>query len=219
MPNLTLESFAPFNTLNTEDLQKLTAITTFKTFVTKEIIFYENTEVKSLYFLCDGLVKLYKVNRFENEVFLGLLENGLLLDLNLENANGNFTSFVNIEALQDCTIAVFENEKLPQLLYSNPRILVFFFKEMTRKIQLFKEVIQKNLIFDSTAKIAYTLYFHLDNFNAHKKSENANFLNMQPETLSRILAKLYRDNILITNKQGNIEILNPQKLYDIFKQE
>ncbi|WP_416830303.1 helix-turn-helix domain-containing protein [Helicobacter ganmani] len=42
---------------------------------------------------------------------------------------------------------------------------------------------------------------------------------MQPETLSRTLKKLHRDNILLTNKQGKIEIINPQKLHNIFKQD
>lgn len=215
----TLESFAPFNTLGKQDLRELNAITTFKTFVAKEIVLYENTEVKSLYFLLSGLLKLYKVNRFDNEVFLGLLDNGLLLDLDLDNTKSNFTSFANIEVLQDCTIAIIKGNKLYPLLHSNPCILALFFKEISKRQKLFEEVIQKNLIFDSTAKIAYALYFDLDNFNAHKKSENARFLNIQPETLSRTLTKLHRDNILNTNKQGKLEILNPQKLYNIFKQD
>ncbi|WP_238699105.1 Crp/Fnr family transcriptional regulator [Helicobacter sp. MIT 05-5294] len=214
-----LESFAPFNRLESGDLQALSSITTFKTFVAKEIVLYENTQSNMLYFLCEGLLKLYKVNRFENEIFLGILENGLLLDLNLDDTQGNFVSFANIEALQDCIIAQINGENLHALLHSNPRILALFFKETTKKLNLFEEVIQKNLVFDSTAKIAYTLYFHLDNFNAHKKSENASFLNIQPETLSRTLTKLHRENILTTNKQGKIEILNLQKLYNIFKQD
>lgn len=212
----TLESFAPFNTLSKGDLADLNQITTFKTFAPKEILLYEQTEVHCLYFLCQGLLKLYKVNRFENEVFLGLLENGLLLDFNLE---GKLISFANIECMQDSIVACFDGEKFTKLLESNPRLLTLFFKEAQKKIALFEEVIQKNLIFDSTAKIAYALYFDLDKFNAHKKQDNAIFLNIQPETLSRTLKKLHRDNILITNKQGKIEIINPQKLYNIFKQD
>lgn len=212
----TLESFAPFNALCKEDLISLNQITTFKTFAPKEILLYEQTEIPLLYFLCQGLLKLYKVNRFENEVFLGLLDNGLLVDFNLEN---RWISFANIECVQDSIVACFDGVKLTQILESNPRLLALFFKETQKKIALFEEVIQKNLIFDSTAKIAYTLYFHLDNFNTQKKQENACFLNIQPETLSRILKKLHRDNILTTNKQGKIEILDPQKLHNIFKQD
>lgn len=213
-----LESFAPFNTLEQKDLLELNKIVTFKTFTPKQIVLYEQTEVNALFYCVKGLLKLYKVNRFENEIFLGLLENGLLLDLNLEKG-GKFVSFANIECLQDSIIACFEGEKITQALRTNPRILALFFKETLKKLQLFEEVIQKNLIFDSTAKIAWSLYFHLDSFNTYKKQENASFLNIQPETLSRTLKKLHRDNIISTNKQGKIEILNPQKLYDIFKQD
>ncbi|WP_304400086.1 Crp/Fnr family transcriptional regulator, partial [Helicobacter rodentium] len=135
------------------------------------------------------------------------------------NLEGKLISFANIECMQDSIVACFDGEKFTKLLESNPRLLTLFFKEAQKKIALFEEVIQKNLIFDSTAKIAYALYFDLDKFNAHKKQDNAIFLNIQPETLSRTLKKLHRDNILITNKQGKIEIINPQKLYNIFKQD
>ncbi|WP_416861082.1 Crp/Fnr family transcriptional regulator [Helicobacter ganmani] len=214
-----MESYAPFNALAKEDLMLLSQITTFKHFVAKEMVLYEQTRVSSLFFLCKGCLKLYKVGRFDNEVFLGLLENGLLLDFNSQNTKGEFFSFANLECVEDSLIACFDGIKLTQILEQNPRILALFFKETQKKIALFEGVIQKNLIFDSTAKIAYTLYFHLDSFNAHKKQENAAFLNIQPETLSRTLKKLHRDNILLTNKQGKIEIINPQKLHNIFKQD
>ena len=53
----------------------------------------------------------------------------------------------------------------------------------------------------------------------HKKQENAAFLNIQPETLSRILKKLHRDGVIQTNSLGKIEILDSQRLQMIFKQE
>ncbi|WP_300778655.1 MULTISPECIES: Crp/Fnr family transcriptional regulator [Helicobacter] len=129
----TLESYAPFNALAKEDLMLLSQITTFKHFVAKEMVLYEQTRVSSLFFLCKGCLKLYKVGRFDNEVFLGLLENGLLLDFNSQNTKGEFFSFANLECVEDSLIACFDGIKLTQILEQNPRILALFFKETQKK--------------------------------------------------------------------------------------
>ncbi|TLD84022.1 Crp/Fnr family transcriptional regulator [Helicobacter sp. MIT 11-5569] len=212
-----LDSFAPFDTLSAHSVQELLQITTLKLFKPKEIILYEEDCCNSLYFLLQGSVKLYKVGRFDNEVFLGILNNGLLLDFQIQC--DTFTSFCNIECIQDSYIACFDGKKLNLLLKQNAEILELFFKATSNKLQLFAEVIQKELIFDSTAKLAYALFHQLELFNARKKQENAAILNIQPETLSRILKKLHRDAILTTDSQGKIQIKDRKKLQQIFKQE
>ena len=213
--SLTLESFTPFSTLPQDSLQSLLQITTTKTFVSKEIILYEGDISQNLYFLLNGSVKLYKVGRFENEVFLGILEQGLLLDF-APNAN-TFASFCNLECICDSLVACFDGAKLQELLSLDSNILTLFFEATKQKLNLFSEVIQKNLIFDSTAKLAYSLFTELDAFNGRKKQENAALLNIQPETLSRILNKLHRDSILTTDANGKIKILDSKKLQNIFK--
>ena len=123
--SLTLESFTPFNTLPQDSLQSLLQITTTKTFVSKEIILYEGDISQNLYFLLNGSVKLYKVGRFENEVFLGILEQGLLLDF-APNAN-TFASFCNLECICDSLVACFDGAKLQELLSLDSNILTLFF--------------------------------------------------------------------------------------------
>lgn len=198
-------------------MESLLSITTFKAYKQKEIILYEEESRDSLFFLLQGTVKLYKVGRFDNEVFLGFLESGLLMDFKFKVQT--FSSFCNIECVKDAYIACFNAQKLHNLLEQNQEILTLFFNATQQKLQLFEEVIQKELIFDSAAKLAYTLFYQLDAFNSRKKQENAALLNIQPETLSRILKKLHRDAILCTDSQGKIKILDPKKLQYIFKQE
>ena len=105
------------------------------------------------------------------------------------------------------------------LFEKSPQILKLFFEESLKRVGVLEEIVQRELVFDSTAKIAYSLYSDLEEFNMHKKQENAAFLNIQPETLSRILKKLHRDGVIQTNSLGKIEILDSQRLQMIFKQE
>ncbi len=209
-----LGEFEPFCHLDGESQNALSEIASFKSFSKQEIIFYEEDETKEVYFLIQGGVKIYKVDRFDSEVFLGIFTRGLLNDCSSEE---RLVSFVNVECLEDSLVVCFDVEKLCAVFDSYPKILKMFFDEALKRIKVFESVIQKELIFDSTAKIAYSLYCDLEEFNTHKKQENAAFLNIQPETLSRILKKLHRDGVIETNQAGKIEILDRQKLQMIFK--
>lgn len=211
-----LESYHPFCNLNQDSLRDLKAIVHFKNYKKQEIVFYEEDKVSDIYFLLEGAVKAYKVDRFDNEIFFGIFKNGLLNDCKDKD---KMTAFVNIECLEDSLIACFESDKLRLLFEKSPQILKLFFEESLKRVGVLEEIVQRELVFDSTAKIAYSLYSDLEEFNMHKKQENAAFLNIQPETLSRILKKLHRDGVIQTNSLGKIEILDSQRLQMIFKQE
>lgn len=211
-----LESYHPFCNLNQDSLRDLKAIVHFKNYKKQEIVFYEEDKVSDIYFLLEGAVKAYKVDRFDNEIFFGIFKNGLLNDCKDKD---KMATFVNIECLEDSLIACFESDNLRLLFEKSPQILKLFFEESLKRVGVLEEIVQRELVFDSTAKIAYSLYSDLEEFNMHKKQENAAFLNIQPETLSRILKKLHRDGVIQTNSLGKIEILNSQRLQMIFKQE
>ena len=211
-----LEFYHPFCNLNQDSLGDLKAIVHFKYYKKQEIVFYEEDKVSDIYFLLEGAVKAYKVDRFDNEIFFGILKNGLLNDCKDKD---KMATFVNIECLEDSLIACFESDKLCLLFEKSPQILKLFFEESLKRVGVLEEIVQRELVFDSTAKIAYSLYSDLEEFNMHKKQENAAFLNIQPETLSRILKKLHRDGVIQTNSLGKIEILDSQRLQMIFKQE
>lgn len=211
-----LESYHPFCNLNKDSIRDLKAIVHFKNYKKQEIVFYEEDKVSDIYFLLEGAVKAYKVDRFDNEIFFGIFKNGLLNDCKDKD---KMATFVNIECLEDSLIACFESDKLRLLFEKSPQILKLFFEESLKRVGVLEEIVQRELVFDSTAKIAYSLYSDLEEFNMHKKQENAAFLNIQPETLSRILKKLHRDGVIQTNSLGKIEILDSQRLQTIFKQE
>lgn len=211
-----LEFYHPFCNLNQDSLRGLKAIVHFKNYKKQEIVFYEEDKVYDIYFLLEGAVKAYKVDRFDNEIFFGIFKNGLLNDCKDKD---KMATFVNIECLEDSLIACFESDKLRLLFEKSPQILKLFFEESLKRVGVLEEIVQRELVFDSTAKIAYSLYSDLEEFNMHKKQENAAFLNIQPETLSRILKKLHRDGVIQTNSLGKIEILDSQRLQMIFKQE
>jgi len=77
-------------------------------------------------------------------------------------------------------------------------------------------ILNRELVFDATAKVAHMIYSDLDIFNGVKKTQIAFMLHIQPETLSRVLKRFMRDNLIqVVNKK--YIILNEDELASIFK--
>lgn len=64
-----------------------------------------------------------------------------------------------------------------------------------------QSLVNRELVFDATAKVAYMLVQDLKMFNNLKRQEVSFMLHIQPETLSRVLKKLSRDEIIDIENQ------------------
>ncbi|CAM2865409.1 Crp/Fnr family transcriptional regulator [Helicobacter burdigaliensis] len=210
-----LEEFEIFKNLPQQEIDKLQEIVKIKHFSQKEIIAYEGDISKEVLLLLKGEVKLYKVNRFGGEIFLCQLREGLL---NTPKEKEQFI-FANLECKKDSKVAFFSKDLLFSLFLKSPSLMHFFFIQLQEKLQFFEDVIRRELVFDSTAKIAYFLVHDLEDFNHNKKQDIAAFLNIQPETLSRILKKLSRDGMILQDKEGRVQIQDLQALKQIYKKE
>lgn len=210
-----LKDFDIFKNLPQQEIDKLQEIVKIKQFNQKEIIAYEGDFSSEILLLLVGEVKLYKVNRFGGEIFLCQLREGLL---NAPREKEQFI-FANLECKKDSKVAFFAKDLLFSLFEASPKLMQFFFIQLQEKLQFFEDVIKRELVFDSTAKIAYFLVHDLEDFNHSKKQDIAAFLNIQPETLSRILKKLSRDGMILQDKEGRVQIQDLQSLKQIYKKE
>jgi len=59
-----------FHSLDNEKLDILNNISRIITYPKNSILFYENDLNNKLFFLVSGLLKIYKIDKFENEIFL-----------------------------------------------------------------------------------------------------------------------------------------------------
>jgi CRP/FNR family transcriptional regulator len=199
-------------------IEEISRFSKIKKFVKRDILFYENDEVETIYYILDGSIKFYKIDRFDNEIFLyKLSKNCLIFDLSKLCDEYILQCYANAEFTQDSEILCIEAKKFKVLLKINPLLMKKILKEAFLMIQHMQCIISRDIVFDGTSKVAHMLHNDLAEFNAHKKHEIAYMLHMQPETLSRILKKLIRNNIIsIQNNQVNIEDM--QKLKDIYNE-
>ncbi|MDR1911264.1 MAG: Crp/Fnr family transcriptional regulator [Helicobacteraceae bacterium] len=182
-----------------------------------EILFYENETMDRIYFLVHGRVKSYKVNRFDNEIFLFWQnESGLITLYSPRSEETVLRYFSNVESIGDSLVAYADRSRLDALCEENREIEHFLYKMFAERFFLLKHIISRDLVYDSAAKVANMIVTRLDDFNAYKKQEIAYMLNIQPETLSRILTKIKREGI-IEEKGGVTTIKDRDKLRAIYE--
>ncbi len=213
-----LKKISIFDCLNEDEFDLLASISKLKTYNAKSNIFYEKDKLSLVYFLIKGEVKLYKVDRFDNEIFLyKLKENSFIYTVsNLCVENELLGVFYSVETIGECEVLLIDVKKFKSLFLTKPNILIKILEESYKSILQLQYILNRDIVFDGMAKVAYMISNDLESFNSMKKHEIAYSLHLQPETLSRILKKLNR-NELIATKNGKTVIVNIEKLKEIYE--
>ncbi|QOP40253.1 Crp/Fnr family transcriptional regulator [Sulfurimonas marina] len=196
-----------FNSLNDDEIKAIESMTLVKKLQKGEILFYEGEGADSFYILLEGELKLYKTNAKANEVVLHhFIEPTMVAEMaTIENTPFPATA----SAQKDNTfVAVIDKENFLKLIEEIPQLSWHIIKSLTHKIKGLEKSINRNLVFDATAKVCSLIDEHKDIFQTHKKIDIANILNITPETLSRTLRKLKDLEILDENNN----LLNQKKL-------
>ncbi|MGA1940169.1 Crp/Fnr family transcriptional regulator [Arcobacter sp. YIC-310] len=205
------EDFYLFSFLKEEELERLKEISVKKYFNKDEILFYKGDKPKFLHVLLKGIVKLYTHDHKDNEVVIhNLMPPSLIAEIaNYEEIG--FPANCAFETSAEVLLIDYEKFKVEFLL--KPEISMFFIKSLTKKIKALESFISYNISSNSIEKIAK---FLLDNENLLKNLKQvkiAQLLNITPETFSRKISKLKKDEI-IQNEKGFIKILDHEKLSD-----
>jgi len=87
--------------------------------------------------------------------------------------------------------------------------------EVIRQSKQLQDLVNREIIFDSVSKVAMALDSDIDMFNRVKRSAISLMLHIQPSTLSRVLNRLKRNNI-IDIVRGEVIIVNQKALNRIY---
>lgn len=205
-----------FKSLNSEQLNEVKEISTIVQYPKNSILYYENDTSKKIFFLVSGVLKIYKIDKFENEIFLYHIHQNTLISELTSLEDDSIYCFSNSEFMEDSFILEVNFTELKNRFLSKNILNNEFINEILLKTQQLHCVVNRELVFDATAKVAFMLSDDLDMFNSLKRHEVSFMLHIQPETLSRVLKKLKRSNI-IKVENSKIFITNEELLNNIFK--
>ena len=106
--------------------------------------------------------------------------------------------------------------KFQELFLSKNILTTELLEILLNKTHQLQGIVNRELVFDATAKVAFMLNQDLEMFNKLKRQEVSFMLHIQPETLSRVLKRLSR-NKTITIENGEVIIINKKELISIFR--
>lgn len=181
------------------------------------VIHYEKQESGLLLFLLDGVAKAYKIDKHNNEIFLHYIYAPSLISDISNLKKEKLLSFSNVSLVEDSKVLAIDYKKFKEFFLAKGDLCIEFVNEMIGKSNQLQSLINREFIFSSVAKVAMMLHDDLDMFNSLKRSEISLILNIQPETLSRVLNRLKRDDI-IDSKNAKIIVLNKEALLSVYEE-
>ena len=205
-----------FENLSDEQIDVLSNFSFISKYEKDSILFYETDLKTNLLFLVSGLIKIYKYDKFDNEIFLyHIYSNSLISELSNINTNEIFC-FSNASFIEDSVVLSIDFLKLQEHFLNNNLLVKELMNSLLKKTNQLQSLVNRELVFDATAKVAYMLVSDLKMFNNLKRQDVSFMLHIQPETLSRVLKKLSRYNIIEIENQRVI-IKDEIALNSIFK--
>jgi len=205
-----------FKSLSTEHITFLTTISHLENYTADYILHYENTRSNRILFLISGLARAYRIDKHDNEIFLYHIHADALLSDISSTTEETLLSYANIIIKEDAQVLSIDYAKFKKSFLDTGILSRELASAIIEQSKQLRNIINREFIFDSVSKVAMMLEEDLPMFNRLKRHDVSLMLHIQPATLSRVLSRLKRDEIIDIDK-GNVLILDPHRLQSIYK--
>jgi len=207
-----------FINLNDEQLDILSDISSLSSYNKDYILCYEKSKSDKLLFLIEGLAKSYKIDKRDNEIFLYYIEkNNIISEITTTMDNDTIDINSNISFIEDSKVLSIDYKLFKKKFLNNHILTNEFINEIVARNKKLEFLINREFIFDAVTKVAIMLNNDLEIFNRLKRHEISLMLHIQPSTLSRVLNRLKRNNI-ISITLGKVNVLDKEALQRICKE-
>lgn len=187
---------------STELLEEIENIGMLNDFDKNTVLLKENSYIKFIPLLIDGLIKIYKEEENGNEVLLYYIKPGETCIVSVMAAEKDEKASVKGVVEENCKVILIPKDKLYNLRKNHPIWNLFIYEQFNDK---FYEVIDmvKVLTFSNKEKRLLDFLIKKSNLNESKTvnkshQEIANELGSSREVISRLLKKL--------EKEGKVEL-------------
>jgi len=205
-----------FSSLDENETELLASISAVHNYEKGYIYSYEHSQSDELLFLVSGLARSYKIDKYDNEVFLYYIyENSMISEISDLDAC-SFYTFSNIELIEDSQVLSVKYKKFKKYFLDNNILCNALSKEILNRSLQLQSLINREFIFDAVSKVSLMLHDDLQMFNKLKRHDISTMLHIQPATLSRVLNRLKR-NKTIDIIHGKVEVLDKKALLDVYK--
>ena len=186
-----------------------------------EIIFYDGDPAHAFFIVGSGKVKVFKLSSEGKEQILMIASPGDSFAEAAMFSGGEYPACA--EALDNGELVIFNRERFIAILNRNPSLSLSLIARLSELLRKLTRLVEELSLTDVTTRLAHFLVHKLDEKKdgdksqltlSEKKSVIASQLGTIPETLSRSLAKLTKENIIEVSR-SEIKILDYKRLREI----
>ncbi len=208
-----------FEGLPKAQLNDLTSITINKSFLKGQTIFTEGDPGSGFYVAISGKVKIFKTSSDGKEQILHIFGPNEPFGEVPVFEGRNFPA--HAVALEQTVCLYFPRTAFMGLVKNNPSLAVSMLAILSRRLRMFTALVDALSLKEAPARLASHLIFLSDSESGAEelrldipKGELAHLLGTIPETLSRIFARMIKQDLIITDGP-KIKILDRQGLMEI----
>ena len=212
-----IHSLSFFSTLNEEEINKLISISFVKEYNNEYMLHYENSQSDRLLFLVKGLAKASKIDKHDNEIFLYYVYKNHILSEISTLQDDCLTSYSNMTLVENSQILSIDYQAFKKDFLNNGLLCLELANEMIHQSKQLQDLVNREFVFNSVAKVSMMLCSDIDMFNRLKRYDISLMLHIQPATLSRVLNRLKRDAIIDID-HGTVIIRNGKRLENIYRE-
>ena len=218
-----ISNMEDFKNATEKTIEDIINISHIKKYPKDTILYYEDDAMDCIHYLLHGCVKIYKINKFDNEVIINIYTNTCINTGNppLVNYQALISkySYNNIYCLDECRILSIDSERFKEIMKKDLNLSLKMLERANKLIEDQEDIININMIYDAKAKLASILSKRPNIFNDLNKKFISQMLNISQETLSRNIQKLKDENIIGLDTNKHIVIVNENKLNSILRVE
>jgi len=202
-----------FSHLSPKQLQQLEHISLMRHYEANEILFYQGDASEYFHFLLQGEISVYKSNDTETLEVHRFRAPSMIAEV----ATLKSLPFpASAEALSPCTILKIAKVPFVDLLHNDAGLGISMMTSLMNKIGTLERTIEQLSAPDTMSKIVRLMIEHPHLFSELKGTQIAKKLSISPETLSRNLSKLKKENLISHQPHKYFEILDRTELEKYF---
>lgn len=209
--------------LPVESLPEFQACGVMGLYKPRQIVFHEGTPASGLHVLCQGTVKLYRSDRFGREYIVEVATAGAILS-ELGGSDDDVYS-TSAETLSEAQISFLPRERLAGFLERHPKTGVRLLATLGRALAATRRKAGELALKRADARMADLLLRLADGAAqtteagktrvrvrlAYSRRDLAEMIGVSTETAIRLLAKLKRNRMILTDGDG-IDIVDLERL-------
>ena len=158
-------------------------------------LFREGELCSKVSIVVSGGVKIASTHYSGSEVIFNILESGDIFGNNLIFSD-NPVYKGDVVAINDSMIVSISKDNLTNLLQSNKEFLIAYLNIQSNFGKKLNSTIKMLSMSSAQERFMFYLHENKDEINYHSVTDLADILNLKRETLSRLLTKLEKENVI-----------------------